>query len=208
MGISLELGRDVLVPRSETELLGRVAIGMLTRLSTDSLAIDMCCGSGNLALGVAAAVPHVQIWASDLTNAAVEVARRNTERLELDGRVFVRQGDLFESVRGEGLGGRVDLVMANPPYISSGRLAGDRAHLLESEPREAFDGGPYGMSIHQRLATEAPEFLRAGGWLAFEFGEGQGRQALAILTRTRAYGSIELVNDEVGQPRVAVAQKR
>jgi methylase of polypeptide subunit release factors len=97
--------------------------------------------------------------------------------------------------------------MSNPPYISTGRLEGDRAHLLDGEPREAFDGGPYGISIHQRLAAEAPAFLKPGGWLAFEFGGGQERQVLALMTRARAYGPVELVNDAEGRPRVACAQK-
>lgn len=208
MGISLELGPDVLVPREETELLGGVAVGLLGRMPADALAIDMCCGSGNLALGVAASVPGVQIWASDLTDATVQIARRNAERLGLAGRVFILQGDLFEPLRAAGLEDQVDLVMANPPYISTGRLVGDRAHLLDNEPREAFDGGPYGISIHQRLAAEAPAFLKPGGWLAFEFGEGQDRQALAVLARARAYEVVELVNDESGRPRVAIAQKK
>lgn len=208
MGVSLELGPEVLVPRGETELLGRVAVDLLGRLSADSIVIDMCCGSGNLALGVAAAVPGIRIFASDLTDATVALARRNVERLQLADRVLVRKGDLFEPLCVDGLEGRVDLVMANPPYISTARLFGDSAHLMTSEPREAFDGGPYGISIHQRLAAEAPAFLRVGGWLAFEFGEGQERQVAALVARTRAYEGLELIADQSGSPRVAIARKR
>ena len=88
----------------------------------------------------------------------------------------MRQGDLFASLADLGLEGRVDAVICNPPYISTGKLEKESAHLLEQEPREAFDGGPYGLTIHQRAIKEALPFLRAGGTLLFEMGVGQERQ--------------------------------
>jgi len=208
MGVTLELGPDVLAPRTETELLGRTVVDLLGRLQGFPIVIDMCCGSGNLALGIAHAVPDARIWASDLTDATAATARRNVNHLGLADRVTVVQGDLFEPLRDQNLDGRVDVVVANPPYISTGRLDGDRAYLLESEPREAFDGGPYGISIHQRLAAEAHPYLKVGGWLAFEFGEGQDRQALAVLSRARAYEAVDLISNEAGQRRVAIARKK
>lgn len=208
MGIELELGAGVLVPRPETELLGHVSLNLATRVEGAPLIVDMCCGSGNLALGVAHALPGARIWGSDLTNATVATARRNVDRLDLGHRVTIVQGDLFEPLRGLGLEGSFDLVMANPPYISTARLEGESAHLLADEPREAFDGGPYGISIHQRLAAEAHAFLKPGGYLAFEFGAAQDRQALALLARARAYEPAELIADASGLPRVAIARKR
>jgi release factor glutamine methyltransferase len=85
-------------------------------------------------------------------------------------------------------------------------LTGDRAELLENEPREAFDGGPYGLSIHQRVMAEAPRFLRPGGWLLMEFGLGQHRQVKILLDRTRQFESIELSTDAIGNPRVIAAR--
>lgn len=208
MGIDLELGAQVLMPRQETELLGRVSVEFLAALPGLPRVIDMCCGSGNLALGVADAVPRASVWGSDLTTATVQSARANAARLGLGDRVTIVQGDLFEPLRGLGLDGQVDLVMANPPYISTARLDGESAHLLVNEPREAFDGGPYGISIHQRLVVEAQVFLKPGGCLTFEFGAGQDRQALALLSRARAYEAIELINDETGRPRVAMARRK
>ena len=111
---------------------------------------------------------------------------RNVEHLGLGDRVEVCQGDLFAGLADQGLEGTIDIVVCNPPYISSGRLAGDRAELLEHEPREAFDGGPYGLSIHQRVMADAPRFLKPGGWLLMEFGLGQHRQVKILLDRTQA----------------------
>jgi release factor glutamine methyltransferase len=206
MDIDLELAPGVLVPREETELLGRCAVGILGEAAPGTV-VDMCCGSGNIALAIAAAIPDARIWAADLTDSTVALARRNARRLGLEDRVTVCQGDLFSALRDEGLESSVDMVVCNPPYISSARLDGDSAHLLEREPREAFDGGPYGISIHQRLIQEAAAFLKPDGWLLFEFGEGQHRQAAALLARTRFYEPATFAEDAAGTPRVAVARR-
>ncbi|RVJ72919.1 class I SAM-dependent methyltransferase [Sinorhizobium medicae] len=203
MDIDLELAPGVLVPREETELLGRTAAAILREAARPATVVDMCCGSGNLALGIAAEVPLARVWGADLTDSTVALARRNVERLALGDRVFVRQGDLFAALAGEGLEEAVDMIVCNPPYISTSRLESDSAHLLASEPREAFDGGPYGISIHQRLIREAVAFLKPGGWLLFEFGEGQDRQTAALLARTKAYDAVSFATDAAGKPRVA-----
>ncbi|WP_159586920.1 N5-glutamine methyltransferase family protein [Chelativorans xinjiangense] len=208
MGIELETAPGVLVPREETELLGRSTVELLREVSSEAIVIDMCCGSGNLALAIAAAVPTARVWASDLTDDTVALARRNAERCGLAGAVKVVQGDLFSGLQDEGLEGRADLVVCNPPYISTLRLEGDRSALLENEPREAFDGGPYGLSIHQRLVREAAAFLKPGGWLAFEFGEGQDRQVKILLTRAGFYEPVRFAPDVAGMPRVAIARKK
>ncbi|QRY66277.1 HemK family protein methyltransferase (plasmid) [Ensifer sp. PDNC004] len=207
MGVELELAPDVLVPREETELLGRRAVSILEGGPSEVTIIDMCCGSGNLALGIASEIPSARVWGADLTDSTVALARRNVDRLGLGSRVSIRQGDLFAALESDDLQGKIDVVVCNPPYISTGRLEGDRAHLLESEPREAFDGGPYGISIHQRLIRDAHAFLKPGGWLLFEFGEGQERQAGALLSRAKAYAPVTFATDRDGKPRVAIVQK-
>ncbi len=207
MGVELELAPDVLVPREETELLGRKAVSILADGPSAPIIIDMCCGSGNLALGIANDVPSARVWGADLTDSTVALARRNVDRLGTGARVSIRQGDLFAAFEGDNLEGAVDMIVCNPPYISTGRLEGDRAHLLESEPREAFDGGPYGISIHQRLIRDALVFLKPGGWLLFEFGEGQDRQAAALLSRIKTYEPVTFATDRDGKPRVAIVRK-
>lgn len=207
MGVDLELAPDVLVPREETELLGRKAVSILADGPAAPIVIDMCCGSGNLALGIASDIPSARIWGADLTDSTVALARRNVDRLATGTRVSIRQGDLFAAFEGDNLEGKVDMIVCNPPYISTGRLEGDRAHLLENEPREAFDGGPYGISIHQRLVRDAVAFLKPGGWLLFEFGEGQDRQAAALLSRIKTYEPVTFATDRDGKPRVAIVRK-
>jgi len=208
MGIEFVVNRDVLAPREETELLGRTGIALLDGREGEPFVVDMCCGCGNLGLAIASHCGSARVWSSDLTDGTIAVARGNAERLGLSDRVRILQGDLFGGLADQGLAGKIDLVVCNPPYISTSRLGGDRAHLLEAEPREAFDGGPYGISIMQRLVSEALPFLKDGGWLAFEFGEGQERQAKLLLDRTRSYENVQFRSNEDGTPRVAIARKR
>ena len=148
------------------------------------------------------------MWASDLTDGCVAVARKNGTHLGLTDRMHVVQGDLFAPLAGQGLELSIDLVVCNPPYISTGRLGADRATLLVHEPREAFDGGPYGLTIHQRVMKEALAFLRPGGRIAFEIGLGQEKQVTLLFGRARGYDEITPVIDETGAVRVMMATKR
>jgi release factor glutamine methyltransferase len=210
LGVELELAPGVLRPREETELLGRSALELIAGQEQRRV-IDMCCGSGNLACAIAAARPGLALWAADLTDDCVALARRNVARLALGERVRVYQGDLFAALDAAvasdaSLPGSIDLIVCNPPYISTGRLAKDSAHLLEHEPREAFDGGPYGLTIHQRVIKAAPAWLRPGGWLLFEIGLGQEKQLGLLFARSPAFSPPRFIANEAGAPRVVAAQ--
>lgn len=207
LGVELEIAAGVLIPREETELLGRTAISILAN-SSSPLVIDMCCGSGNLGLAIASAVPSAKVMGADLTDETVNAARHNALRLGLSDRVEIYQGDLFAAFDEKSLAAKVDLVVCNPPYISAKRLHETLAHLLEEEPREAFDGGPFGISILQRLVRDSADMLKSGGSLVFEFGEGQDHQVAHLLSRSGAYEVISFVDNELGIARVAVAIKK
>lgn len=207
LGLDLILQGSVLAPRAETELLARHAITLLRQTGeTTPLVIDMCCGSGNVGLAIAHAVKTATLLSADLTEDTVETAKANASLLGLADRATVYRGDLFGALEGQGAEGKATMIVCNPPYISTGRLEGESAHLLENEPREAFDGGPYGISIQQRLVREAPTFLKPGGLLLFEFGVGQERQAQALFARSRVFEPLDFPTDEDARPRVAVAR--
>lgn len=200
LGIEIEAGPDALRPREETELLGRTALAKLE--AGPSRCIDVCCGTGNLACAIAAARPDVTFVAADLTDGCIALATKNVARLGLGDRVTVVQGDLFEHVPP----GAYDLITCNPPYISTSKL--ETREDLKDEPREAFDGGPYGVTIHQRAAREAMPLLRAGGWIVFEFGLGQERQLELVIDRTKGYDLVEFFKDGDGAPRVVAARRK
>jgi release factor glutamine methyltransferase len=209
MGLELLVAPGALVPRPETELLGTAAIDVLRQLDLPApRVIDMCCGAGNLACAIAHHSPAARIWASDLTDGCVEVARRNVAHHGMADRVSVLQGDLFSAFSGLELDGTIDVIVCNPPYISEKRLDGDRAHLTELEPREAFAAGPYGLSIHMRVVKDAPRYLRGGGVLLFEVGLGQDRQVMGLLERSKAYDSVRAITNEAGEGRVVVAHTK
>lgn len=209
LGVNLIVAEGALAPREETELLGNTALDTI-RSSGSAMpkVIDMCCGSGNLGCAIAHHVPAVRVWASDLTDGCIAVTRRNVEHVGVSERVVVAQGDLFAGFAGLDLEGLIDVVVCNPPYISQGKLATDRAELLEHEPREAFDGGPYGLSIQQRVVKEALPFLRPGGTLLFEIGLGQERQVKMLFDRSKEYEDIRLVANAAGEVRVVSGRKR
>jgi release factor glutamine methyltransferase len=208
MGVELIVTEGALAPREETELLGNTALAAIRSCgSAAPRVIDMCCGSGNLACAIAHHLPDARVWASDLTDGCIAVTRRNIEHVGVSDRVVVAQGDLFGGLAGFGLEGTIDAIVCNPPYISQGKLAADRAELLEHEPREAFDGGPYGLSIQQRVVKEALPFLRPGGILLFEIGLGQERQVKMLFDRAKAYEDIRLVANAAGEVRVVSGRK-
>jgi len=209
MGMELLVAPGALVPRPETELLGATAVDALRELNRPvPRAIDMCCGAGNLGCAIAHYVPASRVWASDLTAGCVEVARGNVAHHGLAERMAVLQGDLFDAFSGLELDGTIDLIVCNPPYISDKRLEGDRAHLLDLEPREAFAAGPYGLSIHMRVIKDAPRYLVPGGILLFEVGLGQDRQVMALLERSKAYENIRAVPNEAGESRVVLGHAK
>lgn len=207
-GIELLCGAGSLVPRRVTETLAQAAVDLIRDMPPPVKVVDLGCGTGNLACAIATHVPHAHLWASDITDECVAWTRRNVNHLGLDARVSVAQGDLFEGVADQGLEGAVDVIVCNPPYIPSARLNSDRKRLLQHEPREAFDGGAFGLDIYQRLVRHAPAFLKPGGWLLVECGRGQHRQVEILANRTGAYSWVEFHSTEDGEPRVVAARLR
>ncbi len=210
MGLELLSGREALIPRRETELLGRAALDALREIARDGAApvvIDVCTGSGNLALAMAYHEQMAHVLASDLSAAAVALARRNAAMLKLEGRVTIRAGDLLAPFDTPEYHARVDLLLCNPPYISSKKVDVMPAEIARYEPRIAFDGGPLGIRILQRLIDEAPQYLRRGGWLAFEVGLGQGPAIVRRLQRTGAFSDTRPIADDQGQIRAVLARR-
>ncbi len=210
MGIELQTGPAALIPRQETEILGYGALGLLEGIvSAEQRAtvIDLCTGCGNLAVALAHHQPACHVYASDLSSEAMALACTNVERLGLESRVSLVAGDLFAPLEGLVPPESADLVVCNPPYIATQHIAAMPDEIHGHEPHLAFDGGPFGVSVLLRLISDAPRFLRAGGWLCFEVGLGQGDLIQRRLQRHPAYGAIEGLKDGEGQVRALLAQR-
>ena len=211
MGLELLAGPEALVPRRETELLGYAALELLGRTVAGSgraLVLDVCTGSGNLALALAHHEPSCEVIAGDLSEEALGLARRNAEWTGLADRVRFVCGDLFGPFDDAGLRGAADLIVCNPPYISTTKAAAMPAEIARFEPRLAFDGGAFGISILFRVVAGAPRFLKPGAWLSVEVGAGQGEPMAARLERAGAYATIERVRDDAGTVRALLARTR
>ncbi len=175
------LGRDffvnesVLIPRPETELLAEKANQALKHLSGHPAALDLCCGSGVLAVSMALDVPNAAVTAVDLSADALAVAMHNAEQLHAD--VHFLQGDLFSPVQDM----RFDVIVSNPPYIPSEECRTLQAEVMQ-EPMLALDGGKDGLDFYRRIAHEAADHLLPSGVLLLEVGDGEANKVAAMLT--------------------------
>jgi release factor glutamine methyltransferase len=210
MGLELLAGPGALIPRHETELLAEAASSLLqeaARVHGQVLAVDVCTGSGNVALAMAARVPGARVHAADLSPDAVALARRNAEFVGLQDRVTLHEGDLLAPFDTPAFVGRLDVLTCNPPYISSARVPAMAAEIAAYEPALAFDGGPLGIRVLQRLLREGPRFLRPGGWLAFEVGLGQGAGVVRRLSSDAGFSEVRGVPDAAGEIRAVLARR-
>ena len=209
-GLTLAVVRGVFIPRPETELL--VERGVAACPAGPAVAVDLCTGSGAVACGLAARRPALSVWAVDLSPLAVACARANVARLGLADRIRVLDGDLATPLADPGLGGglvgRVDLLVANPPYIARPALAGLPAEVRAFEPALALDGGPDGLAVVTPILDEAPTWLRPGGRLLLEIGHDHADRLRARLAADPRYGPPAFTRDLLGYERVLEVERR
>ena len=195
-GLSFEVGPAVLVPRPDTETLIEVARSLRADRAAPCRILDLCTGSGVVAICLAKELPAATVVATELSPEAAAVARRNAERHQVADRVAIREGDLFAPVAGE----TFDLIVGNPPYISTATID-TLAAEVRREPRAALDGGPDGLAFYDRICTEAPAHLVPGGALALEHGYDQADAVRARLIAA-GFDGVTLVHDLGKNPRV------
>ena len=206
-GVQSFLGRDfhvderVLIPRPETELLAERAIALLREEEYPPKALDLCCGSGCLAVSLALGDPRAEVHAAALSEGALAVTALNAERL--GAKVILHQGDLFGALPNTDAS-RVNLIVSNPPYIP----AADCLELQEEvrrEPMMALDGGADGYDFYRRIAASAPLFLEPGGTLLMEVGMGQAETVMA-LCKDAGLTPIAIHEDYQHIPRIVEAR--
>jgi release factor glutamine methyltransferase len=209
MGIEMLAGPEALIPRVETELLGYEVLKVAGSLLEDHPSvtlIDVCTGSGNIALGVAFYLPLCKAFGSDISGEAVSLAKKNAEFIGLENKVDFRTGDLFEAFNSEPFSKNVDIVVCNPPYISSQKVFRMAKEISQFEPHVAFDGGPFGFTILSRVIREAPKYLKRNSFLCLEVGLGQGEFVTRMLKNSNLYGDIRPVVNDASEVRVLVAR--
>lgn len=205
-GLRLRVGPGVFIPRPETELLVERALALLPDRA--GRVVDLGTGSGAIALALARARPAVAVWAVERSAEALGWAEANIAGLGLSDQVVLFAGNLWAPLRGLGLEGTVDLVVSNPPYIPAEKLGELPAEVRAHEPLEALNGGPGGLAVHRRVLAAAPEFLRPGGTLLLEIGEGQAEPLADLVEAAAAFEGVAFYRDLLGIERVLEVRRR
>ena len=198
--LELSVTPAVLIPRPETEVLVDVALELLP---AGGRVLDLCCGSGAVALSLAQEAAAAKVVAADVSDAALEVAKANGQRCGLAGRVEWHCGDLFTPLRGIE---PFDLIAANPPYVRRDDLAQLAPEVRDYEPHLALDGGEDGLAYYRRIAQEVADFIRPGGYLLLEVGDGQSAAVEDLLARSERLTEVQIRPDLNRIPRVVVAR--
>jgi release factor glutamine methyltransferase len=207
--LEFEVNRDVLIPRPDTETLVENVLQLARNVPGMEAprVLDLCTGSGCVAAAVAHHLKNATVTATDISPRAVDVARRNIERLGLSGRVLVEQGDLFEP-----LSRMVDvqpfhLIVANPPYIATGQLEGLDRSVKGYEPMQALDGGLDGLTLHRRILEGAADRLLPGGRVYLEIAYDQGALAKDVVSGYPGFQDVRILKDTAGNDRVVTAER-
>jgi release factor glutamine methyltransferase len=209
MGLQMIAGPEALIARKETEILARAAHEKLKTLvqERDSVkVIDICTGSGNIALALAYYEQSCRVFGADISAKAIDLAQINAHYLGLADRVDFRIGDLLIPFKSKEFLGQVDIITCNPPYISSRNVENLPREISKHEPHAAFDGGPFGISIILRVIQEAVKFLKPNSWLCLEVGLNQGDLIASRLERLNHYKDIKKYLDSEGNVRALLAQ--
>jgi len=207
-GLKLEVSPAVLIPRPETETLVEACLGFLYR--RDAKGAEAGCGCGAISIAIAHHNPGVRIFATDCSEAALRVARRNVSHHNLTDRITLLHGDLLEPLETVGRGcrppphGCLDFIVANLPYIPTAQIPFLPPEVKDWEPREAIDGGPDGLTIIRRLIAQSPCWLQKNGFLALEISPEQAAAVKELLC-SRGFTRIQILPDLSGKERVIIA---
>jgi release factor glutamine methyltransferase len=201
-GYEIAVNRHALVPRSETELLAESGWNFLSTINHQpSTALDFGTGTGCIAIALAAKCPNVKIIALDISAEAIALAKKNAARNKVSERIEFLQGDGFAALPQT----QFDLIVSNPPYISSAEIETLQPEVKDFDPRGALDGGADGLDFYRKLAIEAKPFLKAAGKIMLEFGDGQADAIKNIFGNEKWI--VEAIKDDYSQrARILIAK--
>jgi release factor glutamine methyltransferase len=208
--IDLNVDPRVLIPRPETELLVEQALSVLSEnpLEKRSSVLEVGTGSGAISIALAREAGTVSLVATDISREALLLARRNADKAGVSEKIVFVQGDLFSPFRL--LEGRepFDLILSNPPYIVRSEMMELAREVKDFEPALALDGGEDGFVFHREIIFQSPRYLRRGGWLLLEVGQGQARGVSEMMERDGTFYSVGRIQDLSGIERVVKGRKK
>lgn len=211
MGLNFAVNPSVLIPRQDTETLVELALKRAGEKKRSLSILDMCCGSGAIAVSMAHFLPKAKITACDISLEALEVARGNAARNGLNGRIEFRESDLFfmtkrkKTVR---IKDSFDMILSNPPYIPTQDIDTLQTEVRDHEPIKAFDGGSDGLDFYRRIAEDAFGSLKKDGLMFLEIGCDQAEAVTSLLSGAGYYSEIEVHKDLTGLDRVISCRRQ
>jgi release factor glutamine methyltransferase len=209
-GLEFLVNKSVLVPRPETETLVETALNILNKKNKDAQTIrvlDLCTGSGAIAVSIKSEMPKAQVWATDLSDQALVTAKTNAARLLSGSAVLFYQGDLFNALPDNAQphnaqpAEKFSVITSNPPYIPTEEIK-TLAPEVQNEPLVALDGGHTGLEIIERIIKGAPDYLIKDGALLMETAGAKQTEKIAVLLENRGFTKINTYKDLSGQERV------
>jgi len=205
--LELDITPDCMIPRPETELLVQRAIEFLRKRDGVQFVCDLCTGSGCIAVAVAKNFSDARVITTDISAGALEVAARNIDKHQLYERIELLQGDLFEPLVEQLDVTEFDLIVCNPPYVSTAEYDTLAQNIKDYEPRSALLAGTNGLDVYRRLIEKVNSFLKPGAALILEIGYAQGPAVRELLEQTGAFAEIKIEKDPNDNDRVVTALK-
>lgn len=205
-GLELKVNQSVLIPRPETETLVEVVLERLSEVHHPRIT-DLGTGSGAIAVALAKNLKGCSVFATDISPAALQVAKNNAERHGVDERIEFLCGDLFETPRDKNLEGMIDCVVSNPPYVSPGEFDNLPREVKDYEPIMALKTDEEGTLFHRKIIENSLGFLKQRGIVALEVGLGQAGQVADLIRNRKEYEKTEIKRDLGGIERIVIARK-
>ena len=204
-GMTLQVDKNVLIPRDDTCAVTALAIRQALFLNSNPRVLDLCTGSGCIGLAVAKRVKDAKVTLADISKEALAVAKKNVTEQKLSARVSCVQADALQPAAP--FLGKFDLIISNPPYITTQEMEELPLSVKNYEPHLALHGGDDGLDFYRSIAKNFADALKPGGYLCFEFGMGQGDQVCKIL-EDNGYTVLERSRDYNDRERAVIAQRK
>lgn len=202
MGLGFFVNENVLIPRQDTEVLVEKTMDIVKSYECNSVRVlDMCTGSGCIAISLAKLLNLKDVSAVDLSNKALEVARKNAKFHKVDIEFF--ESDLFTAITDR----KFDIIVSNPPYIRPEVIRTLMEEVRDHEPMMALDGSEDGLKFYREITSNAKTALQDGGYLLYEIGYDQGNEVRAIM-ENNGFDDIEVIKDLAGLDRVVKGRKK
>lgn len=200
MGLNFYVDENVLIPQPDTEILVEKAIEIAETTQKNKI-LDMCTGSGCIAISLAKKINNAQITAVDISNSALNVANKNAINNNVENKIKFINSDMFNNIEE-----KFDIIVSNPPYIETETI--NKLEIeVQNEPHVALDGGIDGLKFYKIIANNAFEYLNENGYLLLEIGYNQQESVTQLLQDTGKYKNIETIKDLGGNYRVVIARK-